>query len=310
MTQFSSSQASALDLPPEIIGFPVPSEQPYLPSPSEAANLPLRDAKWSNGFPQSDTSAGQALGWKVTNDLPSQGTKYLHYNGSVMNGAIQQNESALKPFTPEPPPQGKADYTFSLALNMTNVVTWSMLGSKKTLSSLNFQGQPILFERVAASQLGAGLPSDTLLQVKNGSVVDFIFQDVQTPFGPNPPHPIHKHNEQVWFLGTGSGTLNYSDVEDILAHNASLIDMQTPELVDSWVVPARGWSIVRHQVRRAAVTLMHCHIAQHLGAAMGVVLIEAPELLNQTSISSQNQNAPHVPPPYVPANGLIGLSEL
>lgn len=312
VTQYPSSVASTLNLPPEIIGFPVPSAQPYKPSPSEVADLPLQQAKWSNGFPQADTPAGRALGWTVTNDLPSQGTVYLHYNGSVINGGLQQNESALAPFTSSPPPQGAADYTFHLALNMTNVVTWSMVGLNKTLSSLNFQGQPVLFERVAVSQLGTSLPSSTLLEVRNGSVVDFIFQDVTTALGPNPGHPIHKHNDQVWFLGSGSGTLNYSDVSAILASpNAStLVNMRTPERVDSWAVPSLGWSIVRHIVRRPSITLMHCHIAQHLSAAMAVVLVEAPELLNSTAISPLNLHAPHVIPPYVPANGIVGLSEL
>lgn len=192
----------ALTLPPEVVRFSVPSKQAYLPEPSQRS-LPKQKPKWSNGFSQIDTDAGKKLGWIVTYDLPSQGKSWLNYNGSLLHVAAQYNNLLLKRYVHDPPPQGKAAYTFVLNLTMINSISWTMDG-KTTLNSLNHQGYSVL---IAPPDETNKLRTSTVLDVKNGSIMDCIMHGAVSPLGPNPGHPIHKRNDHVWVLGIGSSQL-------------------------------------------------------------------------------------------------------
>jgi FtsP/CotA-like multicopper oxidase with cupredoxin domain len=252
-----TDQGEATELPNLVVGSPAtPTVQPYIPMSSETA-LPTQSAQFSNGWKD-----GSVKGVSTTNDLPQAdpASIWMMYNGTVQNGGMVQNDSALQPFTPTPPPQGKADYTFFLKVNLTNGVSWAI--NDRPLNGLNYLEEPILFR---SGNVSHDYASGTVLSVKNGSTVDLIFQAESSSIAPNPPHPIHKHQAKVWVLGSAmSSKFNWTTVDEAVQAAPELFNLDNPPYRDGWTVPLQGWIVTRHRVDWPSATLMHCHISTHL----------------------------------------------
>lgn len=217
-------------------------------------------------------------------------TRWSTYNGSTINGASPQNDALLKPFIPNPPPGGPADITFLFAINSTDAVSWQIGNS--SFYAMNFNRRPTLFNDSSESSGNVYGP------IKNGSVVDILFQEVSPAyFNLNPPHPIHKHQSKVWVLGRSSaplgGMLQYSSVAEILAREPGLLNLIDPPRRDVWNVPAMGWTVVRYVASTPGHTMLHCHIQAHLSAGMALVLEEGMEVFDRSLIPAIITDAAH-----------------
>lgn len=231
--------------------------------------LDQRPAEWLNGWNKLKHQQGQ-----VINELPvpqNLSRVWTRYNGTKLNGARTQNDSALAPVPAKPVPRRAADLTIRVNIKLANVLTWVVSPQAKPFQSIRFLQQPLMFRD--PKKFNVSEYEGTVIDLRNGSLVDIIFEQDYTdlePEGP-PPHPLHKHQSKVWVLGqseAGSNGVpnkfNFTDVADANRKNATLLNMHNPPWRDGWQVPSAGWAVVRFQVAYPSATLMHCHIGHHL----------------------------------------------
>jgi FtsP/CotA-like multicopper oxidase with cupredoxin domain len=82
------------------------------------------------------------------------------------------------------------------------------------------------------------------------------------------PHPIHLHGHDFWILGRGLGTFNY-------ANNFTSLNFNNPPRRDVTFLPAGGWVVLAFPADNPGAWLMHCHIASHISAGLGVQFLES-----------------------------------
>lgn len=252
----------------------LPSLEPLLSKGqnlTDAVDAPLqvRPAEWLNGWDKRKDQQGQ-----ITNVLPTPqnlSRVWVRYNGTKLSGARTQNDSGLAPFPAKPVPQGAADYTIRVTVALANVLTWVVSPRAKPFQSLRFLQQPLLFRNPNSFSINEY--EGTVIDLRNGSIVDIIFEQAFTkiePEGP-PPHPLHKHQSKVWVLGqSGPGTngnatrFPFNSVAEANRRNATLLNMRNPPSRDGWQIPSAGWAVVRFEISYPSATLMHCHIGHHL----------------------------------------------
>jgi hypothetical protein len=139
---------------------------------------------------------------------------------------------------------------------------------------------------------------DLTLALRNGTWVDIIFRAAL----PNAPHPIYKHTNRVFVIGSGTGNFTYSFVAEAYAAIPKNFNLQNPIIRDGWLSPGAGvngtWIAVRYQVVAPGPSLMHCHVQNHFMGGMGVTIMEGIDVW------------PTVPPEYLDGNGITPQTDL
>lgn len=277
---------------PEISVGPVETKvQPYLVGPGQK-KLPVQKPKFSNGMKP-------RKGMRVTNEMGTVGKQWMQYNGSAIHDAKISNYSIMYPWNKHIRPPAKSTHTYKFNLNITNGVTWAL--NTQPISGLTSQLDPLLWSK----RPQGGAFKNTILRVPVGAVVDVIHQAATTALG-NPAHPIHKHQNNVWMLGMGSGEFPYKTVAEAEEKAPGLLNLKNPIYRDSWHIPAGGWVVTRHKVEEEGIVPHHCHIVAHLGSGM-MILWAQGDAVPIGSLPSHVTDAPHSPPQYIPQDGVIGL---
>jgi FtsP/CotA-like multicopper oxidase with cupredoxin domain len=196
------------------------------------------------------------------------------------------NESLATPFPPVAPAL-VADETYVLKLARFNASYRWMLGNSNFPLSLT-DDQPLLFNPDAQ-----GETSDLTIRTKNGSWVDLVFTSLK-PLAP--PHPIHKHSNKFFVVGSGMGTWNYSSVAEAMKAIPQNFNLVNPPIRDTYpTLPAiptsDSWLVLRYQVVNPGAFLVHCHIQVHLEGGMALALLDGID------------EWPHVPVRYLNGNG-------
>jgi hypothetical protein len=197
------------------------------------------------------------------------------------------DESLASPFLPVPPAEN-VDATHILKISRANgSYLWRMENDSFPLTL--DQDTPLLFD---PDELAKHNLSDLTIRSKNGSWVDLVV----LPQGPvSPPHPLHKHSNKFYVIGTGSGTWSYSSVAEAMKVMPQSFNLINPPMRDTYPTPivlgVDTWIVYRYQVVNPGAFLFHCHIQDHLDGGMAVALIDGYDVW------------PHVPKRYLSNNG-------
>ncbi|KAK2020490.1 multicopper oxidase [Colletotrichum zoysiae] len=113
----------------------------------------------------------------------------------------------------------------------------------------------------------------TLVSTQNGQWVDMVFQVVNSP---QPPHPIHKHGDKMFLLGSGSGNFTWNSIEEAVAANSTGWNLNDPPRRDGFATPnainGPTWMAVRYLVNNPGAWLLHCHIQNHIMGGMSAII--------------------------------------
>ncbi|KAJ5098279.1 hypothetical protein N7532_005280 [Penicillium argentinense] len=124
--------------------------------------------------------------------------------------------------------------------------------------------------------------------LKKNQVVEIILNNGDT--GSHPFH-LHGHNFQLVDRAPGYGEHFYDYLDGgPVAYDASNHGdfPQYPMRRDTFILPPQGYFVIRFVADNPGVWFFHCHIDWHLSQGLGMLLIEAPEQIQeQEQVSSQ-----------------------
>ncbi|KAG9076770.1 hypothetical protein FRC06_009327, partial [Ceratobasidium sp. 370] len=246
----------------------------------------------------SSTSSGAPV--KTT---PTAKKPYIDYVGNIINNGTDLATHLLAPYPANPPPKGPADRTIRLEVARPEEMEWTMNGVPFHEHGDN--APPLLFH----PEEMAHQDNMTYFSISHGSLVDVIM--VITAGNPalHPPHPMHKHGNKAWFLGSGTGDFPYATVHEAVQANFSSINMINPPIRDDFVTPVvltgKGWAVFRYRSEDIGPVILHCHIDPHLATGMAVVFFEGAEQLHDGYVPEYylKQNKPEPSEEPEPSEG-------
>lgn len=127
--------------------------------------------------------------------------------------------------------------------------------------------EPILFNPKFPSQ------NNVTITTALNSWIDILFY---TDDKPMPPHPIHKHGNKMFQIGSGVGIFRWNSTEEALKEIPEQFNLINPPKRDGFAsLDAYGepsWIVVRYHVTNPGAWLLHCHIDNHLQGGMMIVI--------------------------------------
>ncbi|TWU71822.1 hypothetical protein ED733_001623 [Metarhizium rileyi] len=233
--------------------------------------------------------SGQAiLSYKTNDSSPANHTARPHINDAGValgTDVVFYSQKKQKPYPASPVGQ-RADQTFILTLGNTEGLgyKWALNGTSEPMTLDD--SDPVLFKPQP------NLLNNLTITTLNNTWVDLIFVVTQVP---QPAHPIHKHGNKMWLIGSGKGSFNYTTVEEAMKempHNFNLVD---PPRRDAFATPDAPrdptWMAVRYHVTDPGAWFLHCHIQAHLMGGMAMVIQDGVD------------HFPTVPPEYLSYGG-------
>jgi FtsP/CotA-like multicopper oxidase with cupredoxin domain len=116
------------------------------------------------------------------------------------------------------------------------------------------------------------IQNDVTISTLNNTWVDLVFQAT----GPMPPHPVHKHGNKMYHIGTGQGTFEWDSVNEAIAAAPELFNLDNPPKLDAVMTPPAetgpAWTAIRYHVTDPGAWLLHCHIHNHAEGGMLVLI--------------------------------------
>ncbi|CAK7216537.1 hypothetical protein SCUCBS95973_002838 [Sporothrix curviconia] len=189
---------------------------------------------------------------------------------NTSSGVVYFDQAAMQAFPPD------ADVRNSpVAANRTVVLGIRVAGASYNwaLNSTAYPMQldndtPLLFQPDPVDE-----GNNVTLTTYMDEWIDIVFQALSFPM---PPHPIHKHGNKMWLLGSGEGVFNYSTVAEALQYIPASFNMETPPKRDTLATPAAttgpAWMVIRYHVTNPGAWFLHCHIQSHLMGGMAVAI--------------------------------------
>ena len=200
---------------------------------------------------------------------------YITYGGlNVTADVVPLNETLLVPYPPSAPASvANSTYTMNLGRLGSNY-QWTLNGNV-TYAQNQDDDTPLLFNPNPKD----GLDSNHTISTKNGAWVDIILQvhlDAATPA--QPAHPVHKHSNKAYIIGSGTGIFNYTSVADALDIIPQNFKLKNPQLRDSFTTPAvlqaPAWVVFRYQSINPGAWFIHCHVQTHLSGGMAMTILD------------------------------------
>jgi FtsP/CotA-like multicopper oxidase with cupredoxin domain len=202
------------------------------------------------------------------------GTAVMNYGGQNTTTIVPLNPAAAAPF-PASAPAATADTTFVLDIMKSPAQpldswAWTLSGVESYNMSRDDEVPPLLW------QGPANVPSsDLILETYLNTWVDLVIK-VAGPVAE--PHPIHKHANKFYMIGSGVGDFNFTSVADAQAAGY-YFNLDNPPYVDGYTsTPAEGnntWMVFRYQVNTPGAWLLHCHVQTHFSGGMAVAILDA-----------------------------------
>ncbi|KAE8389941.1 Cupredoxin [Aspergillus alliaceus] len=188
------------------------------------------------------------------------------------------DEASVVPF-PLEVPSTSVNRTYILNVNhIGDTYRWTLGNHSFPLS--NEEATPLLFNR-------SSIPAKYMITTMNNTWVDLIIN--MTTAG-QPPHPIHKHSNKYFVIGSGTGAFTYSSVAEATQYIPELFNFRTPQMRDTFPSPPAGsgpsWLAIRYHVVNPGPFLLHCHIQPHLSGGMALAILDGVDAW------------PHVPEGY------------
>ncbi|KAK1751947.1 Cupredoxin [Echria macrotheca] len=232
---------------------------------TDAGDYTIRHA---NTLPIQIISGTATLSYRPSGQTvtPKNFTQYINDAGRALTPDVKfYNQTLQKSYPPSPVAQ-KADQT--IILNMGNTVTgylWSLNGTSQPQTQE--QAEPVLFKPHPNAL------DNLTITTLNGSWVDLIFVATQVP---QPAHPIHKHGNKMWLIGSGQGAFKWPSVEAAIKEVPLSFNLVNPPRRDGFqtLVAGKGptWTAVRYHVTNPGPWLLHCHIQSHMLGGMSMVI--------------------------------------
>ncbi|KAK1489225.1 multicopper oxidase [Colletotrichum tamarilloi] len=194
-------------------------------------------------------------------------TPWVADNGKPTSKDVRVFRQALaKPFPPIAIPQ-TASVLHKFEMRSEGGSYFWALNDNFLLPADYENDSPVLFGVLAAEN------DPTVVSTKNGTWVDMVFQATAPP---QPPHPIHKHGNKMFLLGSGTGNFTWNTIEEAVAANGTLWNLVDPPRRDAFATPNAisqpTWMAVRYLVDNPGPWLLHCHIQNHMMGGMSVII--------------------------------------
>lgn len=224
---------------------------------------------------------------------PSHPEPKMNYAGQPLNEHIR----SFKPEESHPyPAQGPAsnpDHTFKLLLRKPGrpygAYEWSLSGHDVYNMTAEETDPPLLFRRPSDFP-----DSELIIQTKLGEWIDIILE-TEGPFAQS--HPVHKHGNKVFFLGSGLGRFPWSSVDEAARHlPPGSFNLKNPSYQDTFTTPdivgesPAVWTVIRYKVEVPGAWLVHCHVQTHLAGGMGIVIMDGVDAFPEVPIEYREWN--------------------
>ncbi|KAJ6103637.1 hypothetical protein N7486_003859 [Penicillium sp. IBT 16267x] len=223
----------------------------------------------NSGFNQKIAGFG-TLSYKHGRSVVSRAS--INYGGIATHaGVISLDETAIELFTPSQPSE-QSDETYILTAGRINRAwEWSLNGNY-TYSLAMEADRPFLWDPQSAAK------SPLTIATKNDTWIDLIFSLSGNASTLQPGHPLHKHSNRVYVLGSGNGSFNWTSVADAVKVIPESFNLINPPMRDTFTtLPAylgESWMAIRYHVKNPGAFLLHCHIDPHLTGGMGLVMLD------------------------------------
>ncbi|KAJ4371150.1 hypothetical protein N0V83_004366 [Neocucurbitaria cava] len=231
-----------------------------------------------------DTTAVFSYGGDYGNGYPpykngTQGsvvtsTPYTTRAGAPTAGdVIVFDQAQMVSFPPQYPTTApEIDQTFFMHTGtIGNSYTWALNSTPFNHPMIDDSNPPLLYQLPNANNPGG----DITIVTKNNTWVDLIFL---VPGGNTPPHPIHKHSNRGFIIGSGEGQFNWTSVAEAAQAIPQNFNFVSPPYRDGFVTPPSEvdpmWLAVRYEVVNPGAFMLHCHIQSHLNGGMAAVILD------------------------------------
>ncbi|KKK20160.1 hypothetical protein AOCH_006457 [Aspergillus ochraceoroseus] len=177
------------------------------------------------------------------------------------------NESLVVPF-PVELPATTVDQTVILNIDHYHAsYRWSLGNSSYSLRYETLE--PALFNR-------STIPYENHVTTLNGTWIDIVFNLTS---GNQPPHPMHKHSNKYFVIGSGNTPFTYSSVAEAMEVIPENFNFDHPQMRDTFSTmaaegPLGTWLAVRYHVINPGPFLLHCHLEMHLSGGMAIALLD------------------------------------
>ncbi|KIY64641.1 multicopper oxidase [Cylindrobasidium torrendii FP15055 ss-10] len=224
-------------------------------------------------------------------------TAYISYTGDSLTTAdgLAENATAFNPSGPQAapfvasvPPSSDAvvDYTFIYDMSRPNATRYAM-NATGLHPSMYEDSDPLVWKSVYqpfldGSATGAVANSHSIEVVdKLNATIDLI---ISVTYAKSTGHPIHKHLNKFWVIGSGTGLWNWTSVADAVKDIPDSFNFNNPPLRDGFNTPSTftsdaSWLALRYISDTAGPSTLHCHLSQHLGGGMLSVALQDMESL-------------------------------
>ena len=200
---------------------------------------------------------------------------YINYAGlNVSADVVPLDTKKLLPFPPSAPaPTADATHTIKFGRLGANYA-WTLSGNATYPENRDFDA-PLLFYPNGSSANNNSL----IIRTKNDTWVDIVMQVVLNDAAPaQPAHPVHKHSNKAYIIGSGDGVFNYTDVATAMNSIPNQFNLKTPSLRDSFTTPSvlkgPAWVVFRYHVVNPGAWFLHCHIQTHLTGGMAMTMMD------------------------------------
>ncbi|KAL4954012.1 laccase-1 [Aspergillus filifer] len=226
---------------------------------------------------------------------------YMNYGGQNTSADIRQlrfTENLPAFDVPPPPPSSEVSQTLRTGMTrVNNSYSWS-LGNEVLYEPEITASTPLLFEEDPLNVIDPKYA----LTTENGTWVDIILEILGNEHDPiHPPHPIHKHGNRAYILGTGDGSFNWTSVAEAeVARPDLFVDYANGEaaLRDTFVTnffdstkSSGAWIALRYFAQGPFASLLHCHIASHQVSGMALALLEGVDVWNGAGAQVHGERA-------------------
>ncbi|XRM36794.1 hypothetical protein ABZX51_000285 [Aspergillus tubingensis] len=197
------------------------------------------------------------------------GTSQPYINEAGANATASTvilNETDVIPF-PVVAPAKKADRTYILNVeNANSSYTWT-LGNQYPVSNEELR-PPVLFNLSSISQAYSAM-------TEYGTWVDLI---INITTSGQPQHPIHKHSNKYFVIGTGNQPFIWSSVEEAMKDIPENFNFENPQMRDTFYSPSSStgpsWLAMRYHIVNPGPFLLHCHLQMHHVGGLALALLD------------------------------------
>ncbi|KAF5516133.1 Laccase abr2 [Colletotrichum siamense] len=226
-------------------------------------------------------------------DPPRHQKPKMNYAGQPLIDPIRSFKPEEGQPYPERRPARRPDRTVKLVLRKPGrphgAYEWSLSGHELYNMTAEELDPPMLFKGPSKAP-----ESELVVFSEVGDWVDMILE-TEGPFAQS--HPIHKHGNKVFFLGSGIGRFPWRSVEDAeRSLPVGSFNFENPAHLDTFTTPDIAgnapavWTVVRYQVENPGAWLLHCHVQTHQAGGMGIVLMDGIDQFPEVPLEYREWN--------------------